>query len=372
MSGTQSRTQYRKRVEFAAARAQFPVLERLAYLNAGTFGPLARTTAEALELYRRRDLEEGRSGPGYWESLMEGRERLRARLAAMLHVTPEQVALTGSTTDGCNVVLGGLGLGPDDEVVTTDVEHPGLLGPLHASGAAIRVAWIKERPADEAFDAILAEVTPRTQAARALARRLVDRERPADRRAEGRRPGLPILVDGAQSVGAIDVDATAFDYYTVSGQKWLCGPEGTGALVRGRSRAAPGRRADLVRFVHDVRARRASAEAGRGALRRGWVGPGQVAGLEAALAAAPEWRFERALEQARRARERLAEVADVVTAPAQATLVTFRCEGDTAETAKRIAEQGVVIRDLPGTGWLRASVGWWTSDEDVERLVAAL
>ena len=62
----------------------------------------------------------------------------------------------------------------------------------------------------------------------------------------------------------------------------------------------------------------------------------------------------------------------MVTAPGQATLVTFRCEGDTAEAAKRIAEQGVVIRDLPGTGWLRASVGWWTSDEDVERLVAAL
>jgi selenocysteine lyase/cysteine desulfurase len=30
------------------------------------------------------------------------------------------------------------------------------------------------------------------------------------------------------------------------------------------------------------------------------------------------------------------------------------------------------VRDLPGTGWLRASCGWWTSDDDIERLVAGL
>jgi selenocysteine lyase/cysteine desulfurase len=32
----------------------------------------------------------------------------------------------------------------------------------------------------------------------------------------------------------------------------------------------------------------------------------------------------------------------------------------------------VVVRDLPRTGLVRASIGWWTSDEDVDRLLAAL
>ena len=43
-----------------------------------------------------------------------------------------------------------------------------------------------------------------------------------------------------------------------------------------------------------------------------------------------------------------------------------------AEVEARLEEEGVVIRDLPGTGWLRASCGFWTSDDDLRRLVAAL
>jgi L-cysteine/cystine lyase len=62
----------------------------------------------------------------------------------------------------------------------------------------------------------------------------------------------------------------------------------------------------------------------------------------------------------------------VVGEPGQGTLVSFHAPGDPVEDAARAYAAGVVIRDLPGTGWLRASCGWWTSEEDLERLVAAL
>ena len=42
---------------------------------------------------------------------------------------------------------------------------------------------------------------------------------------------MPILVDGAQSVGALPVAAAGLDFLTISGQKWLCGPDATGGLV---------------------------------------------------------------------------------------------------------------------------------------------
>jgi selenocysteine lyase/cysteine desulfurase len=41
-------------------------------------------------------------------------------------------------------------------------------------------------------------------------------------------------------------------------------------------------------------------------------------------------------------------------------------------TVARLAENGVIVRDMPGTGLVRASCGWWTSDEDLDRLVSAL
>src|SRR5947199_356598 len=44
--------------------------------------------------------------------------------------------------------------------------------------------------------------------------------------------GAAVLLDAAQGIGAVPVDAYALgcDYYAASGQKWLCGPEGSGCL----------------------------------------------------------------------------------------------------------------------------------------------
>src|SRR3990172_8828479 len=141
---------------FEEARAQFPVLERTAYLNAGRFGPLSRATAAAVAEWQARDLEHGRSGGAYFEEVLALREVVRARLGALVGVEPERVALTASTTDGCNIVVAGLGLGPDDAGVTTSGGDFGLLGALPPAGPRTVVA-------EPAPDAILAAVTPRTR-----------------------------------------------------------------------------------------------------------------------------------------------------------------------------------------------------------------
>jgi L-cysteine/cystine lyase len=353
-------------VTFEEARAQFPVLERLAYLQAGSCGPLARATSEALRAEVERDLTEGRSGLPYIERVLALRAELRVRLAELVSADEEQVALTASTTDGCNVVLAGLDLAHEDEVVTTTDEHFGLLGPLHASGARVVVA----RPDPEA---IVAAVTPRTRLL-ALSQVLWTTGQLLPVRELRERTGVPILVDGAQSVGAIPVDARGLDFLTISGQKWLCGPESTGALV-----VADPERLRVARpsyFAQKHYEPDGSFEPWPGARRfdPNWVPVAFMTGLLSALGCRPVWAFEHARRMAERCRTLLAEAGqDVVTPAERATLVSWRPAGEeTAAVVERLYEAGVVVRDLPGTGLVRASVGWWTSEEDLQRLVAGL
>jgi L-cysteine/cystine lyase len=358
-------------VTFDEARAQFPVFERYAYLNAGTNGPIATPTADAMTAQELADLEGGRGGHAYFERALELRDRVRAKLAPVVGAEPESVSLATSTTNGCNIVLTGLGLGREDEIVTTDGEHFGLLGALAASPARVRVAQVRELPPEESLDVLRREVTPRT---RLLAlshvcwatgnRFAVEELREAT--------GLPVLVDGAQSAGAVPVDATRFDYYAFSCQKWLCGPDATGGLfVREPESLAVTAPSYLSQDGYEPDGT-FTPRAGATRFDSGWTPVPSLAGLAAALDAAPDWRFDRAAETTARCRELLGERTEVVTAPEQGTLVTVRVDGDPAELVKRLYDQGIVVRAVPGTGWIRVSCGWWTSDEDLERLVAGL
>jgi L-cysteine/cystine lyase len=347
-----------------AARAQFPVLERYAYLNAGTNGPLPQAALEAVTARLERDAAEGRSGRAYIDSLLELRERIRGSLAAVLGTTPELVALAESTTRGCQIVIAGLGLGPDDEIVTTDQEHFGLTGPARASGARVVLTG-----ADE--EAILAGVTPRTRLI-AVSHVLWTTGRKLEL-ARLRRPDGPLLlVDGAQSAGAISIDLTGVDFYTISAQKWLCSPEPAGALyVRDPERlqvALPGM---LSTETHEVDGSFGPKDGAR-RFDSGWLGGPTCAGFEAALGVHPEWRYEAAAAAAARCRELLEPLVEVLTPPDVGTIVSFRPAGDPTELVATLTERGVIVRELPGLDLVRVSCGWWTNEDDLRGLVDGL
>jgi L-cysteine/cystine lyase len=354
-------------------RARFPVLDRHAYLNAGTFGPLSRATLDAMANLRMWEGAHGRAGRPYIDEMLARRERVRALVAEQIAVPVDHLALTESTTQGVHVVVMGLGLGPGDEVVTTDAEHFGLTGPLVGSGATLRVAKVRDAPAADVFDLVHAQVTPRTKLIATSAVSWIDgKVFPWHQLRDTTQ--VPVLVDGAQGAGAIDVDATGADFYTVSAQKWLCGPDATGGLYVAEPDAL---RPRLVAYpsaeTYDIGAATWQPKDGARRFDPTFTPATSLAGLEAALSDLPPGRFERARELSERCRTLLADQGfDVVTEAGQATLVSFRWPGDTAEAAARLHERGVILRELPGTGLLRVSVGWWNDGSDLERLVEGL
>jgi L-cysteine/cystine lyase len=340
------------------------VLGQIAYLNAGTFGPLATATVDAVRSELERDFREGRSGRPYFARAMELRQTVRERLAAFVSADPLQVALTGSTTDGCNVVLAGLELGPDDEIVTTTDEHFGLLGPLGASRA--RVIVVEPDP-----DRILAAVTPRTRLL-ALSQVLWTTGRVLPVRELREATGIPILVDGAQSVGAIPVDVKGLDFVTISGQKWLCGPDSTGALIVAdpdRLRVASPSYFSQATYEPEGRF---EPRPGAARFEPNWWPSSSLAGLLAAVESRPAWAFDHAAAAAERCRALLATRVDVVSPDPCSTLVAFCAQGDPAAGVEALAAAGVHVREIPGKGLIRVSCGWWTSDRDLDRLLAAL
>jgi L-cysteine/cystine lyase len=349
---------------YQEARAWFPALRDIAYLNAGTFGPLAQPTVDAVRAALERDFEHGRTGMPYFEQAMGLRADARAALAGLVSTDASQIALTASTTEGCNIVLAGLGLGLGDEIVTTTDEHPGMLLPLGATAATIVVV-----PPDP--DAILAAVTPRT---RLLAVSQVlwttGAELPVRELREA--SGVPILVDGAQSVGAISVDAAGLDFLTISGQKWLCGPDATGGLV-----VADPERLNIASpsyFSQSGYEPDGSFTPREGAARfeGNWWSVGSLAGLVAAIELRPEWCFERSHALSRSCAEILGRHFEVITpVDTRATLVTARVE-KVGALVEQLLAAGVHVREVPGRGLVRASVGWWTDENDLERLANAL
>src|SRR5206468_3163015 len=104
----------------------------------------------------------------------------------------------------------------------------------------------------------------------------------------------------------------------------------------------------------------------------GWVGLPALSGVIAALEVHPVWRYERAAEMAARCRELLEPHVEVVTPPRHSTLVSFRPPADPTQLVADLQEQGVIVRELPGRNLVRASCGWWTNEDDLQRLIAGV
>jgi L-cysteine/cystine lyase len=191
-----------------------------------------------------------------------------------------------------------------------------------------------------------------------------------------RESGVPVLLDAAQALGAIPVDVRAVDcdFYAASGQKWLCGPEGSGCLY-----VKPERLRELTvpwpgySSLKDP-AKPLDGEPAEGTAR---LDHGFPSGVRSAWAlgslavfgeAGWDWVHERAATLAESLAERLVDRGLDIWPRGRSTLVSWKAADPEAEVA-RLAQAGIVVRSIPAFGLVRASVGAWTSEDELDRLL---
>lgn len=374
-----------------------PAADSLVYLNTGSAGPQLSTVAAALTSAIDHEVVAGRADGMSWAAFLESRTGLREALGRLVGASPDEIALTHHTTEGLNLALWGLPWQPGDRIAMTSLEHDAGIAAVHTIarrfGLVVDVIDCGDggsRQVVEAMRTRLAAAPPRLVVASHVAWS-TGAVLPIIEIAEAAHEvGAALLVDGAQAVGNVSVDVTALgaDFYAFNGYKWLCGPEGSGALVvraGWHDRLMPshggafGVEGATLR-AGDVDGMRAVAGAAR--YESGsWFRP-QFPAMHAAI----EWfdgevragRGPAHVERmARLCAERLrTEAGAVIHTPegdVVSGLVAFSMPGRvSSEVSMALEQRGVIIRSIPTTGNLRASCAAFTTESDIDALITAL
>lgn len=215
-------------------RHQFPVAERLIYLNHAAVTPLCRPAAEAMKRLTDDACLFGSLHYGDW---LEAYDGLRSAAARLINASPDEIAITKNTSEGIATVAGGLPWRSGDRVIAFKEEFPANYYPWQRlASRGVEITWLSIYSALEE----IAKVLP---GARLLAISYVNylSGYRVDLDAIGqlcRQHGCFFFVDAIQGMGAlpIDVEASHIDALAADGHKWMLGPEGNGILYVRRSR----------------------------------------------------------------------------------------------------------------------------------------
>src|SRR5258706_122553 len=106
-------------INWADLRKQFPVTEKLAYLNSAAAGPVSRASQAAAAGYYEKMMNDG---DVHWNRWLADRESIRQKVARFINAEPEEIAFTTNTSSGMNVIVDAL----EDrgEVISSELEFP--------------------------------------------------------------------------------------------------------------------------------------------------------------------------------------------------------------------------------------------------------
>jgi L-cysteine/cystine lyase len=378
-------------------RRQLHLPDRVVAINAGSWGPLCEVARAAVarglveEAASRGDAPESMakaSGLGRYATVVESAKQTLGRF---LGCSPAELALCDSTTAAMNIFLWGYDWKPGDELLTGTLENPAATIPMRmlAERRGVKIVWVDQGNGEEdstgSFCRAVRDTTRMVLVSDvnfANGRRV---DLAAVSKAAHERRAL-VLADGIQAVGTcqVDVRRLGVDAYALSRHKFLCGPDGGGALYVSRE-AMP-----LIKPT--VSGVFSSADHGAGtevklpdSAERYEVSTRSLPVIEGA-AAATEWIMDRVGlpfifkhtgDLYRSLWDRLAETPGVklLSPRNQSSLLSFNIAGkEPGFVVGKLKEEYIFSRviDAMHPPCLRLSLGFWNRDSDIETIAEAV
>jgi len=369
----------------ARLRELLPATGAGIYLDTAYRGPLPAETAAAMRDAEDWELRVGRATEGRAPDAAQRRSEARAVIAALVGGDPADICLTTGDEQALTVAAWAIDWKPGDRALTLSTAADGILAALAGVRARLGVELdlVDETSATAIRDAttprtklvVLPHVAPDTGALLPIAEI-------SHALAE---TGAWLVADASLSAGAVPIDATDLgaDFIAMATDRWLLGPEDTGALWVGARARAEGQTAlsgsGAFETLHGSIARQ-WPDARR--FEPGGLSRTSVLGLARSVGwlemfVGLDWMFERGTRLARRLRDSLAtaEGVEVLTpADAMATTVAFRLVGWPTEQAldELRRRSFAILGSAAGDDAVRASVAWFNTEEELHRFAAAV
>lgn len=372
-------------------RNNLPSLQDKLYFNYGGQGILPQTSLETIVKSYQYYEEIGVFSLKANQYIDQQTFHLKQSLATLLNTTPNTLTLTENVTMGCNIALWGLHWKAGDHILLSDAEHLGIVAIVHELAQRFDLTYSFFPVNDYPMATIQTHLQPNTRLLiishvlwnTGQVMPLQDISKICHTHQ------TQVLVDAAQSVGVLPLNLPELDvdFYAFTGHKWLCGPAGVGGLY-----VSPTARTTLAPTFIGWRSGRFKPQQGDWEVE--WSKDGSL--YEVATSAYPlyeglvcsidyhnQWkstvdRYLRICQLSEflwKGLQSIPTVHPVLTYPPQSGLVSFTLERtplNHSTMVQRLETQQIFLRTLASPSCIRACLHYFTTEEEVDRLLTAI
>ena len=377
-------------------RQQFPGLIDKTYFNFGGQGTMPESSLQAIVDTHKYIQEVGPFSNRINSWLTDKTNLLKTAIASELETIPETITLTENVTAGCNIAMWGIDWQPEDRILMTDCEHPGIIATVgeikRRFGVEVDICPIMDTLNNgDPVEVIRSHLTKDTRLV-VLSHLLWNTGQvlPLKPIAQAchsypARNTVRVMVDAAQSVGSLDLNLPELeiDYYAFTGHKWLCGPAGVGGLYISQAAFA-----ELNPTFIGWR----GVEMDDCGQPIAWKQDGskfevatsaypEYEGLRAAISAHQAWgnksdRYQRISELSAylwSQLQKIDRISCLKKTPPEAGLVSFQTQGTQhKQLVDALEKQGFLLRTIADPDCIRACVHYLTLPAEIDELIAVL